>query len=73
MKTLIIKMEMDENGETSISTERAGFSLLEVIGLLEQAKLLIIAHKPDEADEANTSLDASDKLKEEKDNVIPLT
>ena len=73
MKQLIIKIEMDENRETSISTEKTGFSLLEVIGLLEQTKLLIMAHKADEVDETNTSLDASDKLKEEKDNVIPLT
>ena len=48
MKQLTIKVETTESGELSITTEHAGLSPLEVLGLIEQVKFVILTHEPNE-------------------------
>ena len=64
MKQLIITIDLTENKEMVVNTEQKNLTSLEVLGILEQVKYLILSQKLKE-------LPFSDKI-EEEDNIIPL-
>ena len=64
MKQLIITIDLTENKEMVVNTEQKNLTSLEILGILEQVKYLILSQKLKE-------LPFSDKI-EEEDNIIPL-
>ena len=64
MKQLIITIDLTENKEMSVHTEQKNLTSLEILGILEQVKYLILSQKL-------TELSFSDKI-EEEDNISTL-
>lgn len=61
MKQLIITIDLTENKEMIVHTEQKNLTSLEILGILEQVKYLILSEKLKE-------LSFSDKI-EEEDNI----
>ena len=61
MQQLIITIDLTENKEMIVHTEQKNLTSLEILGILEQVKYLILTQKPKE-------LSFSDKI-EEEDNI----
>ena len=61
MKQLIITIDLTENKEMIVNTEQKNLTSLEILGILEQVKYLILSQKLKE-------LSFSDKI-EEEDNI----
>ena len=61
MKQLIITTDLTENKEMIVNTEQKNLTSLEILGILEQVKYLILSQKLKE-------LSFSDKI-EEEDNI----
>ena len=64
MQQLIITIELTENKEMIVHTEQKNLTSLEILGILEQVKYLILSQKLKE-------LSFSDKI-EEEDNISTL-
>ena len=64
MKQLIITIDLTENKEMIVTTEQKNLTSLEMLGILEQVKYLILSQKLKE-------LSFSDKI-EEEDNISTL-
>ena len=64
MQQLIITIDLTENKEMIVHTEQKNLTSLEILGILEQVKYLILSQRLKE-------LSFSDKI-EEEDNIIPL-
>ena len=64
MQQLIITIDLTENKEMIVHTEQKNLTSLEILGILEQVKYLILSQKLKE-------LSFSDKI-EEEDNIITL-
>ena len=62
MQQLIITIELTENKEMIVHTEQKNLTSLEILGILEQVKYLILSQKLKE-------LSFSDKIEEEEDNI----
>lgn len=61
MQQLIITIDLTENKEMIVNTEQKNLTSLEILGILEQVKYLILSQKLKE-------LSFSDKI-EEEDNI----
>ena len=64
MQQLIITVDLTENKEMIVHTEQKNLTSLEILGILEQVKYLILSQKLKE-------LSFSDKI-EEEDNISTL-
>ena len=64
MKQLIITIDLNDNNEMVVNTEQKNLTSLEILGILEQVKYLILSQKLKE-------LSFSDKI-EEEDNISTL-
>ncbi len=64
MQQLIITIDLTENKEMIVHTEQKNLTSLEILGILEQVKYLILSQKLKE-------LSFSDKI-EEEDNISTL-
>lgn len=65
MQQLIITIDLTENKEMIVHTEQKNLTSLEILGILEQVKYLILSQKLKE-------LSFSDKIEEEEDNISTL-
>ena len=61
MKQLIITIDLNDNNEMVVNTEQKNLTRLEILGMIEQVKYLILSQKLKE-------LSFSDKI-EEEDNI----
>ena len=68
MKQLIITIDVNDNNEMFISTERKNLTPLEILGVMEQVKYIILSQKPKEDDVPTLS----DVIEEKEDNIVPL-
>ena len=65
MQQLIITIDLTENKEMIVHTEQKNLTSLEMLGILEQVKYLILSQKVEESS-------FSDKIEEEEDNIDTL-
>ena len=68
MKKLIITIDVNDNNEMFISTEQKNLTPLEILGVMEQVKYIILSQKPKEDDVPTFS----DVVEEKKDNIVSL-
>lgn len=68
MKKLIITIDVNDNNEMFISTEQKNLTPLEILGVMEQVKYIILSQKPKENDVPILS----DVIEEKEDNIVPL-
>lgn len=67
MKQLIITIALNDNNEMIVNTEQQNLTRLEILGMIEQVKHLILTQ---EAEEPIVPL--SDVIEKKEDNIIPL-
>lgn len=67
MKQLIITIDLNANGEMFVNTEQKNLTRLEILGMIEQVKHLILSQKVEEP-----VVPSSDVIEEKEDNVVPL-
>ena len=65
MKQLIITIDLNDNGEMFVNTEQVNLTKLEILGMIEQVKHLILSQKVEEPS-------LSDTIEKKEDNIIPL-
>ena len=69
MKKLVITIDITENGEIIINSEQKNLTGLEILGLIEQMKYVMLQQPKKE----NSIPSLSDIIEKEKeDNIIPL-
>ena len=68
MKQLIITIDLNDNNEMSVKTEQKNLTTLEILGMIEQVKHIILTQ---EAEEPVVPI-LSDVIEEKEDNIIPL-
>ena len=68
MKKLIITIDVNDNNEMLISTEQKNLTPLEILGVMEQVKYIILSQKPKEDDVPTLS----DVIEEKEENIVPL-
>ena len=68
MKKLIITIGVNDNKEMFISTEQMNLTPLEILGVMEQVKYIMLSQRPKE-DNVPT---VSDVIEEKEDNIVPL-
>ena len=67
MKQLIITIDLNDNNEMVVNTEQKNLTRLEILGMIEQVKHLILTQKVEEP-----VVPLSDVIEEKEDNIIPL-
>ena len=67
MKQLIITIALNNNNEMIVNTEQENLTRLEILGMIEQVKHLVLTQ---EAEEPIVPL--SDVIEKKEDNIIPL-
>ena len=68
MKKLIITIDVNDNNEMFISTEQMNLTPLEILGVMEQVKYIMLSQRPKE-DNVPT---VSDVIEEKEDNIVSL-
>ena len=68
MKKLIITIDVNDNNEMFVSTEQKNLTPLEILGVMEQVKYIILSQKPKEDDVPILS----EVIEEKKDNIVSL-
>ena len=68
MKKLIITIDVNDNNEMFISTEQKNLTPLEILGVMEQVKYIILSQKPKEDDVTTLS----DVIEEKENNIVSL-
>lgn len=67
MKQLIITIALNDNNEMIVNTEQQNLTRLEILGMIEQVKHLILTQEGEEP-----IVPLSDVIEEKEDNIIPL-
>ena len=67
MKQLIITIDLNDNNEMVVNTEQKNLTRLEILGMIEQVKHLILTQEEEEP-----VVPLSDVIEEKEDNIIPL-
>ena len=65
MQQLIITIDLIENKEMIVHTEQKNLTSLEILGMIEQVKHLILSQKVEDPS-------LSDTIEEKEDNIVPL-
>ena len=68
MKQLIITIDLNDNNEMVVNTEQKNLTKLEILGMIEQVKHLILTQKVEEP----VVPTLSDVIEEKEDNIVPL-
>lgn len=67
MKQLIITIDLNDNNEMIVHTEQENLTRLEILGMIEQVKHLILTQEGEEP-----IVPLSDVIEKKEDNIIPL-
>ena len=67
MKQLIITITLNDNNEMIVNTEQENLTRLEILGMIEQVKHLILTQEGEEP-----IVPLSDVIEKKEDNIIPL-
>ena len=67
MKQLIITIALNDNNEMIVNTEQENLTRLEILGMIEQVKHLILTQEGEEP-----VVPLSDVIEKKEDNIIPL-
>lgn len=67
MKQLIITIALNDNNEMIVNTEQENLTRLEILGMIEQVKHLVLTQEVEES-----IVPLSDVTEEKEDNIIPL-
>ena len=67
MKQLIITIDLNDNGEMFVNTEQQNLTRLEILGMIEQVKHLVLTQEGEEP-----IVPLSDVIEKKEDNIIPL-
>ena len=68
MKQLIITIDLNDNNEMVVNTEQKNLTRLEILGMIEQVKHLILTQEVEEP----VVPTLSDVIEEKEDNIVPL-
>ena len=68
MKQLIITIDLIDNNEMVVNTEQKNLTRLEILGMIEQVKHLILTQEEEEP----VVPILSDVIEEKEDNIVPL-
>ena len=68
MKQLIIIIALNDNNEMIVNTEQENLTRLEILGMIEQVKHLLLLQKVEEP----VVPTLSDVIEEKEDNIVPL-
>ena len=68
MKQLIITINLNDNNEMVVNTEQKNLTRLEILGMIEQVKHLILTQEVEEP----VVPTLSDVIEEKEDNIVPL-
>ena len=68
MKKLVITIDINDNNEMFISTEQMNLTPLEILGVMEQVKHIMLSQKPKKDDVPPLS----NVIEEKEDNTVPL-
>lgn len=67
MKQLIITITLNDNNEMIVNTEQENLTRLEILGMIEQVKHLVLTQGGEEP-----IVPLSDVIEKKEDNIIPL-
>ena len=67
MKQLIITIDLNDNGEMFVNTEQVNLTKLEILGMVEQVKHIMLTQYIEKL-----VVPLSDVIEEKEDNIIPL-
>lgn len=67
MKQLIITITLNDNNEMIVNTEQENLTRLEILGMIEQVKHLVLTQEGEEP-----VVPLSDVIEKKEDNIIPL-
>ena len=67
MKQLIITIALNDNNEMIVNTEQENLTRLEILGMIEQVKHLVLTQEVEEP-----IVPLSDVIEKKEDNIIPL-
>ena len=67
MKQLIITIALNDNNEMIVNTEQENLTRLEILGMIEQVKHLVLTQEGEEP-----IVPLSDVIEKKEDNIIPL-
>ena len=67
MKQLIITIALNDNNEMIVNTEQENLTRLEILGMIEQVKHLVLTQEVEEP-----VVPLSDVIEKKEDNIIPL-
>ena len=67
MKQLIITIALNNNNEMIVNTEQENLTRLEILGMIEQVKHLVLTQEGEEP-----VVPLSDVIEKKEDNIIPL-
>ena len=67
MKQLIITITLNDNNEMIVNTEQENLTRLEILGMIEQVKQLVLTQEGEEP-----VVPLSDVIEKKEDNIIPL-
>lgn len=67
MKQLIITIALNDNNEMIVNTEQENLTRLEILGMIEQVKHLVLTQEGEEP-----VVPLSDVIEKKEDNIIPL-
>lgn len=67
MKQLIITIALNDNNEMIVNTEQENLTKLEILGMIEQVKHLVLTQEVEEP-----IVPLSDVIEKKEDNIIPL-
>ena len=67
MKQLIITIALNDNNEMLVNTEQENLTRLEILGMIEQVKHLVLTQEGEEP-----IVPLSDVIEKKEDNIIPL-
>ena len=67
MKQLIITIALNDNSEMIVNTEQENLTRLEILGMIEQVKHLVLTQEVEEP-----VVPLSDVIEKKEDNIIPL-
>lgn len=67
MKQLIITIALNDNNEMIVNTKQENLTRLEILGMIEQVKHLVLTQEEEEP-----IVPLSDVIEKKEDNIIPL-
>ena len=67
MKQLIITIALNDNNEMIVNTKQENLTRLEILGMIEQVKHLVLTQEGEEP-----IVPLSDVIEKKEDNIIPL-